>query len=459
MSEDHLDFTVRRLGTASIPSPLHLSKRYDDYQANYVTDDQRVIYDIEYDGTKAGGDEAARATGEKDGAGWLVQRTAMLEKAGPRELLFFEPQSVHAAVLTAGGLCPGLNDVLRAVVMTLWYRYGVRKITGLRYGYRGLYDIERVTPVELTPDVVRDIHRVGGTMLGSSRGGGENTKLMVDTLVARGINVLFTIGGDGTQKGALAIAREVQSRGLAISVIGIPKTIDNDLSFVERSFGFETAVAEACHAVAAAHIEARDAVDGIGLVKVMGRESGFIAASTALAQNDVNFVLIPEVPFELDGENGLLAHLEKRLDARHHAVILAAEGAGQSLLEKSQATDASGNKKLADVGAFLKSAIAAYFKQRGREVNLKYIDPSYIIRSAAAIPSDSIYCARLGSNAVHAAMSGRTECLLGLVNSRYVHVPMELAVGRRNAVDPEGPLWRDVVDATGQPPLMCSRSS
>jgi len=440
MSEPSLDFTVRKLGVAQQPSPLHLSKRFDDYQANYVTDDQRVIYGVEVEG---------------DADSVCFERKELLEKAGPREFIYFDPAHVKAAVLTAGGLCPGLNDVVRSIVMTLWYRYGVRSIAGIRYGYRGLYAIDETPPVDLSPDVVRDIHRHGGTMLGSSRGGGDKVSKMVDTLLDRGINLLFTIGGDGTQKGALAIAREIERRGLSISVVGIPKTIDNDLSFVERSFGFETAVAEAVHAVAAAHIEARDAMDGIGLVKVMGRESGFIAAHTALAQNDVNFVLIPEVPFELLGENGLLAHLERRLNERHHAVILAAEGAGQTMVEQASGTDASGNKKLGDVGLFLKSAITSHFAKKGREVGLKYIDPSYIIRSAAAVPSDSIYCARLGANAVHAAMSGRTECLLGLVNSRYVHVPMALAVGRRNAVDPEGPLWRDVVEATGQPPLMC----
>jgi 6-phosphofructokinase 1 len=435
MNEPALDFTVRTLGPAKCVSPLHLSKQRDDFQADYVTDEQKVVYEVEVDTSS-------------------FSTNQLLEKAGPREKIFFEPNAVHAAVLTAGGLCPGLNDVVRSVVMTLWYRYGVRKITGLRYGYRGLYDIEQTPPLNLTPDVVRDIHRHGGTILGSSRGGGSQTALMVDTLVARGINILFSIGGDGTQKGALAIAREIERRNLPISVVGIPKTIDNDLSFVEKSFGFETAVSEAVAAVSSAHIEARDAMDGIGLVKLMGRESGFIAAHTALAQNDVNFVLIPEVPFTLEGENGLLAHLERRLDRRHHAVILTAEGAGQNLLEKVTGTDASGNKKLADVGLFLKSQIAAYFSERNREVSIKYIDPSYIIRSAGAIPSDAIYCARLGANAVHAAMSGRTECLVGLVNSRYVHVPMALAVGRRNAVDPEGPLWRDVVEATGQPPLM-----
>lgn len=440
MSEESLDFTIRRLGAAQRLSPLHLSKRLDDFQANYVLDEQKVVYAVEVD-------QAHSST--------PINRQGLLEKAGPRERIFFDPAEVHAAVLTAGGLCPGLNDVVRSVVMTLWYRYGVRQISGLRYGYRGLYAIDQVEPLTLTPEVVRDIHRHGGTMLGSSRGGGDRTSAMADVLMAKRINLLFTVGGDGTQKGALALARELERRGAPTAIVGIPKTIDNDLSFVERSFGFETAVAEAVHAVAAAHIEARDALDGIGLVKVMGRESGFIAAHTALAQNDVNFVLIPEVPFELEGENGLLTHLERRLDARHHALILAAEGAGQNLLENQVGTDASGNKKLGDIGLFLKDAISAHFRKRGREANIKYIDPSYIIRSAPAISSDSIYCARLGANAVHAAMSGRTECLVGLVNNRYVHVPMALAVGKRNAVDPEGQLWGDVVEATGQPPLMC----
>lgn len=441
MSSESLDFTIRRLGQARLQSPLRLSKSQDDFQANYVLDTHKVVYDVEV---------------EQQSFGSAVERFGLLEKAGPRETIFFDPTTVHAAVLTAGGLCPGLNDVVRSVVMTLWYRYGVRRISGLRYGYRGLLTSENDS-ISLTPDVVRDVHRRGGTILGSSRGGGQRTGEMADTLQARQINLLFTIGGDGTQKGALALSAELERRGQPISVVGIPKTIDNDLSFVERSFGFETAVSEAVHAVAAAHTEARDAENGIGLVKVMGRESGFIAAHTALAQNDVNFVMIPEVPFELDGDNGFLAHLERRLDARHHAVILVAEGAGQHLMQDLRATDASGNKKLADVGIFLKDAITTHFKQRGREANIKYIDPSYIIRSAPANASDSIYCARLGADAVHAAMSGRTECLVGLVNNRYVHVPMSLAVGKRNAVDPEGPLWRDVVEATGQPPLMCSR--
>jgi 6-phosphofructokinase 1 len=433
------NFGIRRLGECTHDSPIALSNKSDDCIANYVTDDQRVVYQVDFDAS-AGNQPLVSA--------------GLLEKAGPRQRIFFDPALVNASILTAGGLCPGLNDVIRSIVMTLWYRYGVRRIAGLRFGYRGLYEDEVALRVELTPEIVSDIHRTGGTILGSSRGGGSRSAEMAQACIRRKVDLLFCIGGDGTQKGAMALARELERLKASCAVVGIPKTIDNDLSFVERSFGFDTAVSEAVAAIVAAHTEARAAVDGIGVVKVMGRQSGFIAVHTALAQNDVNFVLIPEVSFELAGENGLLKHLEDRLNSRHHAVILVAEGAGQSLLEATHQTDASGNVKLADIGPFLCDQIRDYFGARGREINVKYIDPSYIIRSAPTIANDSIYCQRLGANAVHAAMSGRTECLVGLVNGRFVHVPMALAAGKRNSVDPESALWRDVVEATGQPPLM-----
>jgi 6-phosphofructokinase 1 len=433
------DFSIANLGTCRIPSPIKLSKVMDDYIANYVGDNERVIYDIELNEQPV-----SRTYTTRD----------LLEKAGPRETVYFEPDKVRTAIVTCGGLCPGLNDVIRAIVMCLWYQYGVRYICGVRFGYRGLIPQYAIPTMELAPTVVEQIHRDGGTLLGSSRGGGQRTAEIVDTLERMNMNVLFTIGGDGTQKGALAIAEEAARRGLKLAVVGVPKTIDNDLCFVQKSFGVETAVAVAVEAVSAAHVEAHDAINGVGLVKVMGRESGFIAALTALALNDVNFVLIPEVPFDLDGDNGLLAHLERRLDRRNHAVILVAEGAGQEMVAQSGMTDMSGNKKLADIGLFLKEKVAAHFREKGREISLKYIDPSYIIRSAPATPNDSVYCARLGNNAVHAAMAGKTKMLIGRLNYHFVHVPIELAVSQRNRVNPESSLWRDVVDVTGQPPLM-----
>jgi 6-phosphofructokinase 1 len=433
------DFTIQNLGTPQFDSPISHSKDVGDYVSNYVNDDQCTIYN-----TLVESDAPIKAP----------ERSQMIEIAGPREKIFFEPEKTHAAIVTCGGLCPGLNDVIRAIVMCLWYRYGVKNISGVKFGYRGFLNEFSYPFMPLDPDIVEDIHQKGGTVLGSSRGYGNRTNDIIDSLEKNNINILFTIGGDGTQKGALNITNEINKRNLKIAMVGIPKTIDNDISFVQRSFGFETAVSVASYAISAAHTEAHDAPNGIGLVKVMGRQSGFIAAHTALAANDANFVLIPEVPFELEGPNGLFFHLHKRIEIRNHAVILVAEGAGQTLMERSNSADESGNPALSDIGLFLKQKINEYFQQKQIEVNLKYIDPGYIIRSAPANPNDSIYCAQLGTNAAHAAMAGKTGFLVALFNNHFVHVPTQLAVSKQNCIDPDGHLWRSIIEATGQPPLL-----
>jgi 6-phosphofructokinase 1 len=438
--DKQLNFNIEDLGERKLESPIALSKKNGDFIADYVRDDELVRINV-----NVGLDKYPKLT-----------RSDFFEAAGPREKIYFSPKHVHAGIVTCGGLCPGLNDVIRSVVRCLWLRYGVRRISGFQYGYKGfLTDKGKAYPtVELTPDFVDDIHKIGGTILGTARGGGKQVSEIVDTMERLNINMLFTVGGDGTQKGALDIANEVQKRGLKIAVIGIPKTVDNDFAFIQKSFGFDTAVTEAVEVVTAAHMEAHSQENGIGLVKLMGRESGFIAAHTALASHEVNFVLIPEVPFDLDGSNGFLHHLEDRLVRRGHAVIVVAEGALQDELVKQEKYDASGNLKMEDVGRFLKDRIQKHFDAMGIEINLKYIDPSYTIRSAPAVPVDSIYCERLGNAAVHAAMAGKTKCILGLVNNEFVHLPMEVAVSERNHVDPEGSLWRDTLDATNQPFLM-----
>jgi 6-phosphofructokinase 1 len=436
-----VDFSIPTLGPCKIPSPIHLSREKGDFISDYVLDSQRVAYQIDVDLSQSS----------------PSQSPDLLEVAGPRERVYFDPAKVCAAIVTCGGLCPGLNDVIRSIVLCLWHRHGVRRVLGIQYGYRGFLEEFGFQPIDLTLDHVRDIHKQGGTILGSSRGYGDRTADIVDYLEANGINQLFVIGGDGTQKGALAISQEVIRRGHKIAVVGVPKTIDNDLSFVQRSFGFETSVSMAVDAVYGAHTEAIGAYNGVGLVKLMGRESGFIAAQTTLACNDVNFVLIPEVPFSLGGENGFLYHLERRLRHRHHAVIVVAEGAGQNLMENAQqGEDESGNKTLGDVGVYLKNRISQHFASRSMEVGVKYIDPSYMIRSAPANANDSVYCTRLGAHAVHAAMSGRLGLIVSLMHDRFVHVPIKMAVSERNAIDPEGTLWRDVVEATGQPGIMSS---
>jgi len=441
---NHYDFTVPSLGPARIPSPIKMSNTVGDMLANYVCDDDRILYDLAV--------PAGQTIRE-------IRREETLELAGPREKIYFDPNHVRVGIVSCGGLCPGINDVIRSIVRSLWLRYGVRRILGIRNGYKGFLSEYGFDDIELDLDVVDDIHKVGGSVLGTSRGGGDQTSRIADAIERLNLSILFTIGGDGTQKGSLLIAQELDRRGQKVSVVGIPKTIDNDLLIIEKSFGFETAVTRASEAVSSAHTEAHSTIGGIGLVKLMGRESGFIAAQTALAVNEANFVLIPEVPFELDGANGLLALLEKRLEVSNHAVIVVAEGAGQNLLDRQERTDQSGNQILSDIGIYLRDQIHQHFSARGKEINLKYIDPSYMIRSSAAEATDAYYCSRLGSNAVHAAMAGKTRILVGLVNDQYVYIPTEAVVAGRKQVDPEGSLWRDVLNATQQPEVMMNEGS
>ena len=435
------DFTVDELGPCKVKSPIQLSKSHGDMIANYVYDNEFVRYNVDvYDDISKDDEEQYKKN--------------LIQKAGPRELIYFNPKHVNAGICTCGGLCPGLNDVIRAVVRCLWNRYGVRRIRGIRFGFKGLLPEQGFDTIDLNPDIVDDIHKTGGSFLGTSRGGGDKVMEIVDAIEALNMNMIFIVGGDGTQRGSLDIANEIEKRGLKVAVVGIPKTIDNDLIFIQRSFGFDTAVQNATEAVAAAHMEAHSHINGIGLIKLMGRESGFIATATALASHETNFCLIPEIPFDLEGEKGFLAELENRIQKRHHAVVIVAEGAGQEHLKATGEHDASGNIKLGDIGVFLKDKITDYFKKKKIHINLKYIDPSYQIRSAQANPSDSIYCERLGNNAVHAAMAGKTKIVIGLVHNKYVHLPIRLVTAKRNKVNPEGSMWRDAIDATGQPTLM-----
>ncbi len=371
------------------------------------------------------------------------------EAAGPRRKVYFDPGKTKCAIMTCGGLCPGLNDVIRAVVLEAFHGYGVPSVLGIRYGLEGLVPEYRHNVLELTPKSVEHIHQFGGTMLGSSRGP-QHIGTVVDALERMNVSILFVIGGDGSMKAAASIRDEIARRNIRISVIGIPKTIDNDINFVPKSFGFDTAVDKATEAISCAHVEATGAANGIGLVKLMGRESGFIAAQAALALRDVNFVLIPEVAFEMDGERGLLAALKARLLARGHAVILTAEGAGQHLLESTGKKDASGNLVLGDIGEYLRKRISAYMKAEGMPFSIKYIDPSYIIRSVPANANDRVYCGLLGQNAVHAAMAGRTGMVVARIMDRFVHVPLDLVTVKRRKLNVRSELWRAVLESTGQ---------
>ncbi|MGD0280467.1 MAG: ATP-dependent 6-phosphofructokinase, partial [Smithella sp.] len=378
-----------------------------------------------------------------------------IELAGPRDKIFFSPSRTKAAIVTCGGLCPGINNVIRSITTTLFFNYNVRDIVGVQYGLRGLNPVYGHELVKLSPETVKDITSIGGSILSTSRGP-QDSGVIVDYLVKLNINILFCIGGDGTIRAAEKITAAIKKRGLKIAVVCIPKTIDNDLNLIEKSFGFDTAIEKAVDAIKSAHVEARGSFNGIGLIKIMGRNSGHIASWAALAQNDANFVLIPEVPFDLDGRNGFLETLKKRIKSRGHAVVLAAEGAGQHLFRKNTSSiekDPSGNIRLQDIGLFLKNAIEDYFKIINMEINLKYIQPSYLIRSVPANASDGIYCHSLGQYAVHAGMAGKTGILVALMKDEYVHLPLG-AVASNRKIDPQDDIWMRVLETTGQPFFM-----
>jgi 6-phosphofructokinase 1 len=375
------------------------------------------------------------------------------EEAGPREKIYFDPPKTKCAIVTCGGLCPGINDVIRAIVMGAHHNYHVSGVFGIRYGLQGFIPKYKHDVMELTPDSVRDIHEFGGTVLSSSRGPQPQEEI-VDALERMNISILFMIGGDGSMKAAASVTQEVQKRGLKIAVIGIPKTIDNDINFVTKSFGFDTAVEKATEAIRCAHIEALGAPGGIGMVKLMGRESGFIAAQASLALKEVNFVLVPEAPFDLHGPNGFLVKLKERLQHRQHAVIVVAEGAGQDLCRTNDGQDLSGNPILGDICEVLRLEIKKYFATCDIPYTLKYIDPSYIIRSIPANANDRIYCGFLGQHAVHAAMAGKTGMVVSKLQERYLYLPLHLVTSRRRKLNVLSNYWRSVMESTGQPQSM-----
>ncbi len=434
------DFIVETLGKCTVANPIKLSNVHNDGIYNYITADERVLFDARLD------------TFNKA----LANQTTPIsfEIGGPHEKIYFDPSKTRVAIVTCGGLCPGLNVVIRSLVRILWYRYNVRTILGIRYGYEGFIPKYNHPYLELTPQEVEDIYMYGGTILGSSRGN-QDVSEIVDCLERLNINILFTIGGDGTLRGAYEIHEEIKKRGLKIAVGGIPKTIDNDINFIERSFGFETAVTKAFDIISYMHNEAKGAYNGIALIKLMGRDSGFIAAHAAVSIQEVNVVLVPEIKFDLYGPNGLCSYLKKRLEAAKHAVIVVAEGAGQELFENIPVkTDASGNKLKHDIGLYLKEKIEEELLRRKINHTIKYVDPSYIIRSAPAISEDAKFCNQLAQNAVHAAIAGRTGFVVGYWNQQFTLLPIPITVKERKKIDLESDLWYSVIEATGQPMCM-----
>ena len=429
----HMIASVERLGDSRFDSPLFDPEPVKAGTHDFVRDTQFVPLHITID-----------LNDERPG-------NVLFERAGPRARIFFNPAETKAAIVTCGGLCPGLNNVIRSLVLTLSAHYGVRDIVGIRYGYHGLNPANGYAPCPLSVESVSDIHETGGSILGTSRGP-QDPAVMVEYLKTHGINILFAVGGDGTQRGALKLHEYARQVGYPLAVMGIPKTIDNDIQYVSRTFGFSTAVNEARRIIDVAHNEARAVFNGVGVVKLMGRDSGFIAAGATLASGEVNYCLIPEQPFTLEGPGGLLACLEARLHRKPHAVVVVAEGAGQDLLARGSAErDASGNVKHGDVGPFLRDKIAAHFRIAGKAVNIRYIDPSYAIRGLAANTEDAVLCDTLAREAVHAAIAGRSGAIIGTIHNRMVHVPVAMATESRKRLNLSGEIWRAVLAVTGQP--------
>ncbi|OAY26809.1 ATP-dependent 6-phosphofructokinase 6 isoform X1 [Manihot esculenta] len=420
------------------PNPLQDNPAYSAVRQYFVNVDDTV---------------AQKIVVHKDGP-----RGTHFRRAGPRQKVYFESDEVHACIVTCGGLCPGLNTVIREIVCGLYHMYGVTKVLGIDGGYRGFYSKNTIS---LTPKFVNDIHKRGGTILGTSRGGHDTSKI-VDSIQDRGINQVYIIGGDGTQKGAAVIYEEIQRRELKVAVAGIPKTIDNDIPVIDKSFGFDTAVEEAQRAINAAHVEAESTENGIGVVKLMGRYSGFIAMYATLASRDVDCCLIPESPFYLEGQGGLFEFIEKRLKENGHMVIVIAEGAGQDLLSKSLESmdqqDASGNKLLQDVGLWMSQRIKDHFsKEQKMNITLKYIDPTYMIRAIPSNASDNVYCTLLAHSAVHGAMAGYTGFTVGPVNGRHAYIPFNRITEKQNKVVITDRMWARLLSSTDQPSFLSAR--
>lgn len=412
-----------------------------DRPYGYVNDDDRALLKV----IKFASPTSAGAECIDPQCSWVEQ---WVHRAGPRKNIYFDPEKVKAAIVTCGGLCPGLNDVIRQIVFTL-EKYGVKKIVGIPFGYRGFFD-EGLSEIPLSRRFVQNINLNGGSVLGVSRGGG-NINDIVDSIQARGIDMLFVLGGNGTHAGANTIHDECRRRRLKVSVVGVPKTIDNDILLMDKTFGFDTAVEEAQRAIRSAYIEAHSAYHGIGLVKLMGRSSGFIAMHASLSSGQTDICLIPEAPFKLEGPHGVLQHLEYLIKTKGSAVICVAEGAGQELLEKSNATDASGNAVLSDIGVHIQQKIKSHFKGIGVPADVKYIDPTYMIRACRANASDAILCTVLGQNAVHGAFAGFSGITTGICNTHYVYLPIPEVITSPRCVDPDSRMWHRCLTSTGQP--------
>mmetsp|Transcript_20291 Transcript_20291/g.48093 ORF Transcript_20291/g.48093 Transcript_20291/m.48093 type:complete len:415 (+) Transcript_20291:167-1411(+) len=365
-------------------------------------------------------------------------------RANAARQLFWEPNKVKAAVVTCGGLCPGLNSIIRGVTKCLWNEYGVREILGITAGYNGLSDPETHPPVKLTEEMVRDIHMKGGSIIKAARGGFDAEKIC-DNLQRLGITVLFLVGGDGTQFAGHLLYEAARKRRLAVSIVGIPKSIDNDVVLFDRTFGFDTAVAKASEVIRNALVEASSCDRGVGIVKLMGRDSGFVAMHAATAADVVDLCMIPEVKVDM---KDVIEHVDATLAKKKYMVIAVAEGAGQELVSTGKQDD-TGHTVYGDIGVFLKDTLNKHLKASGGRTF--YIDPSYIIRSVPITPNDHIYCVRLANDAVHTAMRGYTGVCVGAMHNVVCMLPSRLIASGKKKVRPHSSSWQGCVQTCNMP--------
>ncbi|KAG8049861.1 hypothetical protein GUJ93_ZPchr0009g259 [Zizania palustris] len=406
---------------AAIPNPIARHSLYHPTATFFIAPTDVVLRDVLFDASSGRGQRRQR------------QQLAAYHRAGPRREVAFDPVRVRAAIVTCGGLCPGMNTVVRELVVGLSELYGVRGggVFGVRNGYGGFYSEEE--PVPLEPETVEQWHKAGGTVLGTSRGGFDLGRI-VGAIERRGFNQVYAIGGDGTMRGAVKIFEEVRRRRLPVAITGIPKTVDNDVGIIDRSFGFHTAVEEAQQAIAAGHVEAESAVNGVGLVKLMGRSTGHIALHATLSSRDVDCCLIPEENFYLHGAGGLFEFLYHRIKKNGHAVVVVAEGAGQGLIptntDAPRRDDESGNPAFLDVGAWLKAELKAWWEEEH---------------------ADNLYCTLLAHSAIHGVMAGYTGFVSGPINGNYAYIPMAEVAEGKNPVDTKDHKWAWVRSITNQP--------
>ena len=425
------DLAIARLGERTIDTPLRDLLGGREESVHYVTETDRVLLDD------------TLGVAKRRSAGTPAELPAF-NPGGPREKLYFEPSTVTAAIVTCGGLCPGLNNVVRALVLQLANAYGVKSILGFRNGYSGLTDTS--APLALTPELVRDIHNRGGTILGTSRGGQEPAA-MVDTLARHRVDMLFVIGGDGSLRGAQKIAAKPPP-ATAARRGGHPEdhrqrhSVDRpELRLPDRVRPRRRVDPRRAHR-GRVHRRRRGTGQADGPAQRLHRLLCDTRQPRSRLRPDPRSLLparqLPALPAQARRSAGARSRGRRR-------------GRRAGAVPRSAETDASGNARLGDIGALLRERVTAHFAQHGTPLSLRYVDPGYAIRSVPANAFDAVYCARLAQAAVHAGMAGFTSMVVARWHGRFIHLPIALATATRNQVDPHGDLWMSVLEATGQP--------